>query len=75
LLGELGEECVELGDLGIEALTALARVLRSTRIDSTMPSRALGSAVAWPDRTLRAAASASRVSFCRGDGRRPSRRA
>jgi hypothetical protein len=42
-------------------LTALALVLRNTRMDSTIPSRVLGSAVAWPDSTLRAAASASRV--------------
>jgi hypothetical protein len=47
----------------VRALTALARVLRSTRIDSTIPSRDLGIAVAWPESTLRAAASASRVSF------------
>ena len=43
----------------VRALTAPARTPRSTRIASTIPSRRLGSAVAVPANTARAAASAS----------------
>jgi hypothetical protein len=43
----------------VRALTAPLRAVRSARIDSTIPSRRLGAAVAVPASTARAAASAS----------------
>ena len=43
----------------VRALTAPLRAVRSARIDSTIPSRRLGAAVATPASTARAAASAS----------------
>jgi len=43
----------------VRALTAPLRAVRSARIDSTIPSRRLGAAVATPANTARAAASAS----------------